>query len=532
MPLAIIERELRAVARHSLTYSMRLIAAVAALVVFIMIGLEAGRQGGMRLFGCLHGTLFATIWVLGPLLAADSISRERREGTLPLLFLTPLRPLDIVKAKGMAHGLRAFTLWLAVLPILTIPFVGGGVSWNEVTMSVLINFGSLCLAISAGLAASAVSKTWTRSMAFAVGLAALFWLGFICALVWLFWDRAGTPMNPLNQVVGYDAPLAILGLDFAINWRGLWPQLQGGFGPKANPVLETGGLACGGAVVLLIILTHFAAWRVDRTWQELPRSPGMLWLEQKLFSPVFFKALLQRWLRRRLERNPIGWLEQRSWSGRLVVWSWLAVVACLYSSLLTNLNLYQRAFHAIQSLLATLLALSIGLCAAGSFRRERETGVLELLLVAPLEEWQIIGGRVRGIYGQFLPAVGLLNAVWLYCATFLESNPADEFLSLVFYLVTFATLPVVGLYFSLTKTNFIGAFLWTVLVQLIGPWALAGAAELWLRFFLGPRAPVFAQSGRYYLLLGGLQLIFAVVLGLKLEQNLRRRTFALQPGAG
>ena len=41
---------------------------------------------------------------------------------------------------------------------------------------------------------------------------------------------------------------------------------------------------------------------------------------------------------------------------------------------------------------------------SGSFRRERETGVLELLLVAPLSTHQIVWGRLRAIWGQFAPA--------------------------------------------------------------------------------------------------------------------------------
>ena len=53
------------------------------------------------------------IWVLVPLLVADCLSRERREGTLGLLFLTPLTANDIVIAKGLSHGLRAVTLCFA-----------------------------------------------------------------------------------------------------------------------------------------------------------------------------------------------------------------------------------------------------------------------------------------------------------------------------------------------------------------------------------------------------------------------------------
>ena len=159
-----------------------------------------------------------------------------------------------------------------------------------------------------------------------------------------------------------------------------------------------------------------------------------------------------------------------------MIWSWLAVVGCVYSSLFGNVALYQRSFHLWQSILATLLAGSIAVAAAGSFRRERETGVLELLLVAPLREWQIIGGRVRGIWVQFLPAICLLFGVWLLAATFLASTNEVPFV--LGHAVTFATVPVVGLYFSLTTSNFISALIWTLLLQVVLPevaWMFCGS---------------------------------------------------------
>jgi ABC-type transport system involved in multi-copper enzyme maturation permease subunit len=138
--------------------------------------------------------------------------------------------------------------------------------------------------------------------------------------------------------------------------------------------------------------------------------------------------------------------------------------------LFANLSVYQRSFHFVQSILATLLAGSLALSAAGSFRRERETGVLELLLVAPLTEWEVLLGRVKGLWTQFLPAIILLCAVWFWGSTFLSQT--SEVPSILTYVVTFATLPVVGLYFSLAKPNFVSALIWTVLVQVVLPAAV------------------------------------------------------------
>ncbi len=129
----VIVRELRASSRQPFTYYLRLLGVAALLAASVLFGLKFGFAPtfGRLLFSALHCTLLGAIWVLVPLLAADCISLERREGTLGLLFLTPLKGTDIVVAKGLAHGLRAVTLGLAVLPVLTIPFLLGGVSWSE-----------------------------------------------------------------------------------------------------------------------------------------------------------------------------------------------------------------------------------------------------------------------------------------------------------------------------------------------------------------------------------------------------------------
>ena len=83
-----------------------------------------------------------------------------------------------------------------------------------------------------------------------------------------------------------------------------------------------------------------------------------------------------------------------------------------------------------------------------------------------------------GLWSQFLPATGLLLAVWAYCSTFLPGGgDAGAFL---FFLATFLTVPVFGLYFSLRCRNFITAFLATVAVGLLLPLVLPEALRaLW-----------------------------------------------------
>jgi ABC-type transport system involved in multi-copper enzyme maturation permease subunit len=529
--LPVIGRELRAAARAPFSYYLRVLGVLALLIALVLPGAmeNLGPGDGGKLFAYFHYTLFFAIWSVVPMLAADAISRERREGTLPLLFLTPLKPRGIVYGKGMVHALRAFTLWLAVLPVLTVCFLIGGIGWSAVLLSELINFSSLCLALAAGLAASAVTKTWARSLALAMALAALFLLAFLTALPCIFDTVLLAFSGSIDAWNDWWTVSPACGLALALNHDNIWQdmvmELQRQFRIGPAPLICSYAVVALLSLVSALLASRFAAWIVGRTWRDQPPSPRVLWLREKLCRPFVFQDALRRWLQWKLQRNPIGWLEQRSWSGRLVVWSWFAIVMCAYSSLFANMSLYKNAFEAVQTLLAMILALSIAVSAAGSFRRERESGVLELLLVAPLRESQIIAGRVRGLWGQFIPASVLLCGVWLYCATFLAGG--SQVASVLLYIVTFLTLPVVGLYFSLTRGSFIAALTWTVLVEFILPAGLVQAAYLMLyssmgpddeeqRFFAGRLVPALAQ------------ILFALLLSWRLHQNLKRREFAFQ----
>src|SRR5437899_1995840 len=181
--LPVIERELRACARQPFTYYLRALGVAALMLACFLFGMQHGFGPplGNRLFSSLHFTLFCAIWLLVPLLTADCLSRERREGTLGLLFLTRLHATDIVTAKCLAHGLRALTLWLAVLPVLTIPFLLGGVSWKEAVLSALVNLSAMCWSLAAGLVASAWSKTWLRALLLAAILTVFFLLALATA---------------------------------------------------------------------------------------------------------------------------------------------------------------------------------------------------------------------------------------------------------------------------------------------------------------------------------------------------------------
>src|SRR5207245_789652 len=82
------------------------------------------------------------------------------------------------------------------------------------------------------------------------------------------------------------------------------------------------------------------------------------------------------------------------------------------------------------------LAVSEEVCAV-------DTVSLELLLVSPVGEAEILFGRLRGLWGQFFPSFAILLGIWMYFSA-LFSSPDDNAIS--FYGMSFFTIPVIGLY--------------------------------------------------------------------------------------
>src|ERR1051326_489199 len=184
----VIERELRAEARHAFTYWLRALSASVSLIIFAVMMIEPGGNAsalGAKLFGNLNTALFGAIWLLVPLFTADCLSREQREGTLGILFLTPLTARAVVIGKGLIHALRALTMLAAALPVLAVPFLLGGVTWREGLMALLIDLSSVSLARAAGLLASAYCKQWNRAHGLGVVLALVILSGFALVMVFV-----------------------------------------------------------------------------------------------------------------------------------------------------------------------------------------------------------------------------------------------------------------------------------------------------------------------------------------------------------
>jgi ABC-type transport system involved in multi-copper enzyme maturation permease subunit len=128
-----VQRELRVSSRRKSTYYVRAAAAMLGIVIgfFMLLMLTSPAHlvaAGNYMFTFLSWYALLTTLLAGVFLASDSLSEERREGTLGLLFLTDLKGYDVVLGKFMAVSLNAFYGLLAVFPVLALCLLSGGVS--------------------------------------------------------------------------------------------------------------------------------------------------------------------------------------------------------------------------------------------------------------------------------------------------------------------------------------------------------------------------------------------------------------------
>src|ERR1035438_1645950 len=185
--LSVADRELRSAARQKATYRTRWMTAALffGLLVWLLWAFDGftNRRAAPEIFKVLSVLTFLYCLFLGTARTADSISVERREGTLGLLFLTNLNSAEIIGGKLCSTALASVYGLMAIFPMLALPLLMGGITFGYFARTVVGLLNGILFALAAGFLASVLCRRQLAAIALALGLT----VGFA--------DRKSTRLN-------------------------------------------------------------------------------------------------------------------------------------------------------------------------------------------------------------------------------------------------------------------------------------------------------------------------------------------------
>jgi len=462
--LPIVTRELRLASRRARTYWLRggLTLVVSVYVLGLLSpsfrGVISPAVTGRALFQFIGGAAFFLCLMSGAFVTADALSEEKREGTMGLLFLTVLRGYDVVFSKLVAKTLNPFYALIAVLPLVSLPILFGGVTPGEFVRLSFVLMNTLFFSAAVGLGISSISTQGRRAC-----LGTLTMLGAVSGLPWLFDFLAGSSAG--SRALMAFSPVHA------------WYLID----EKHYQAGAAGFFSCLGTTHLLAWAALAAAcFATPRTWKDFAPNPNQAlwqhrWRRWTLGAEAHQRAMRLRWL----NINPVLWLARRERHRRAFFWGFLALYFMLW---LLCYCFLPKAWATSEGILVTgtllhlVLKLWLAMEASRRLATEKRDGVLELLLVTPLEVSDILKGLVIGMKRQFLLPFIVVAGIDVLLLLFGLSHSAKSAALPLFFLAgmgLFAadafSLTWVGLWEGLSARGGSQAFLRTILQVLVLP---------------------------------------------------------------
>jgi ABC-type transport system involved in multi-copper enzyme maturation permease subunit len=492
--LPVVHRELRGAARGRAMYRVRFYAVLVMSAMFGWNMLSLARnlntsQAGLQVLSALALWAFLFSLIIGVIATSDSVSREKREGTLGLLFLTDLKGYDVICGKLAANSVNALYALVAILPIFSIPLVMGGVTFGQFCKLSLVLVTTMVLSLAVGIFVSTYSRQERKAMVYTI-------LALVCVTIILPYLATMVAMSfaPLSDA----------------EWLGI--MFSPGFG-----MIVTLSIAPSRAVLPVSTYWFSVAWQwlvaaaliaracahVSHSWEE---SGAERATARKPFKFRFPSLVRAGSLRARLDENPMLWLALRDEASLGRVWFF---VLSMFTMWLIGVLTYGLSIMVDERLLVGLMAIVhwplliwIASEASRRFVAERSNNTFEFLLTTPLTERQIIRGQWLALWHQFAGPMAAVLAWETFMVYSLKRHPAWAGESLVppvlgmFFLVLDAVgLGWVGLWLGLVCRGRTKAILGSLAVVLGVPWGLCGlyyAFDWWVvrQFALSPNSEV------------------------------------------
>ncbi|HUL51338.1 MAG TPA: ABC transporter permease [Candidatus Nitrosotalea sp.] len=391
--LPIVERELRVAARRRGTYWSRAASALVAIVICAWLFLftartDPVRELGKTLFYILSVIFFGSGLLAGVRFTADTLSEEKREGTLGLLFLTDLKGYDVVLGKLVASSMSAFYGLLAIFPVMAIPLLLGGVAPAEFWRMTLVLSNTLFFSLATGLFISSVSRDPRRAMA-----------GTLLTIL---------AINGLTPAVGLYLAHVYNAREvddvFLIPCAGFAYRLvfDGAYRTSADQFLWSILFTQCCAWVFLI----FASIASRYSWRDKPAGATTARLRDRWNRWVNGDEQQRKRFRTRLlDQSPCYWLGGRDRLKPALVWGVIGLAAAfwLWGFFKWRQDWVSEGINLITAVLMhTMLKVWIASEACQKLGRDHRNGALELVLSTPLSVSEILRGQILSLRRQFL----------------------------------------------------------------------------------------------------------------------------------
>ncbi len=467
--LPVAARELRVGARRSRLYWGRFAFALAALALSAWIWRVTGRGSTSAQ---LAEAMFTSVGILAMVYAclaglaqtADSISEEKREGTMGLLFLTNLKGYDVVAGKLFSSSLPSFYGLLAILPILGVPLLLGGLTAWEYGRMALVLLTSMVFSLNLGLFVSSFCRDSRAALGGGLALMLLITVGWPGAVAW--WsDQFGRVPEIWYALSPAMAMANVRESEYRANVREFWTS-----------VAAAQVMACG--------MFALASLAVRRTWQDRPRAAKAGWRERWNRCRLGMGAARRRRSGRLLAVNPIYWLASRDRLDPVYALAPLILMLILWA-VLARINrdsmLDRDALAFFMIISGFILKCHLASEAVRLFAEQRRSGAFELILATPLRVQQIVEGQALGLMRQFGPAfvLFLLGGVALVLADLhfsaMRNNTEWIVMAIIFGVVFVAdalTIAVAGMWHGLATQRSGRAAVITGGLVLVLPWLI------------------------------------------------------------
>lgn len=489
-------REARSAARAPRTYAWR--AAVTAVgIASIPIALSTANAAtgpGRAAFVGVSMLAFMYCIFGGILRTADAIAEEKRENTLGLLFLTDLKATDVIAGKLLASSATLFFGLLALMPLLAIPILLGGVTSKQLLFMILCLVNSLFFAISCGFLISTIFRQgWVTISA---GLAAMF--GY-CIMIPMLANRFDSGIRALSPsvflvIVFENLPQAEIWQAFTVTHLLAWLHIL------------------------------FTAKLLPEFWQERPRSPRMQLWRERLRRLRFGGAITRKRFRTRLlNTNPLFWLSGREQVSSTGLMTLLMIIAAL--SLVSG---WKEVFVGLVIMHAMLLV-RMSSAASHALAEDRKSGALELLLATSLSVREVLKGRWLALGRQFFGPVlivtiwHLFSVLWVRVMSDVYETTMPLMTALPAFIMAWIATGAYGMWMGLRARHPVAAMWGTLGMVLLAPWiAMTGLYSVLSVFHM---LPEMRYDSRMPFITMGLFLwgIYLAILRAITIQRVRRR---------